>query len=151
MVLEIATGIPVRVGQGHPQLDTVEDRGVRGGHLRVRDAVAASHQIELSGADERMGAEAVTVLDRAAEEPAHRLQPCVRMRRQVHAARSDLDRSVVVGEAPGADQRPGPLRNRAPHLQCPRSAQWHVARREHLDPGGAFGPCPAAHRFRDRF
>ena len=50
----------------------------------------------------------------------------------------DLGRAVVVGEAPGADQRPGPLGERPPDPHRPRAAQGHLARGEDLD-GRAVG------------
>jgi len=85
----------------------------------MADAVAAGHQVQLAGPDDRVRAHAVAVLDRAGEQPAHGLQPGVRMRRHVHAVR-DLVRPVVVGEAPRADQRPGALRQRPVHGHGPR-------------------------------
>ena len=71
----------------------------------------AGHQVDLAGADHGVRAEAVAVLDLAGEQPADGLQPGVRVRRHVHAAGAgDVVRAVVVGEAPGADQRALPLR-----------------------------------------
>ena len=50
-------------------------------------------------------AEAVAVLDLPREEPADRLQSGVRVRRDVHSSRdSDIVGTVVVGEAPRADE-----------------------------------------------
>ena len=79
--------------------------------LGVADAVAGGHQVELAGPDHRVVAGAVAVLDLAGEQPAHRLQPGVRVRRDAHAAGvGDVVGAVVVEEAPGADQRALPLR-----------------------------------------
>ena len=53
----------------------------RSGRCRTR-----GHQVDLAGPDQRMGTQGVAVLDLAGEQPGHRLQPGVRMRRHVHAA-----------------------------------------------------------------
>jgi hypothetical protein len=76
------------------------------------------------------------VFDLPAEQPAHRLQAGVRMRGDVHTARrGDVIRTVVVREAPGSDQRPGPLRQRPPYAHRTRAAQGHLPRRQHIDQG----------------
>ena len=80
-------------------------RSSRRGDLGVADAAAGCHQVDLAGAHHRVVAGAVAVLDLAGEEPAHRLQAGVRVRRHAHAAGvGDVVGAVVVEEAPGADQ-----------------------------------------------
>src|SRR5215471_20693420 len=60
---------PVRRGQGDPQLRAVK-HGRRGrGVLRVGDAGAGRHEVQLPGADERVGAGRVAVFDLAGEQP----------------------------------------------------------------------------------
>jgi hypothetical protein len=133
VVVERPRGVPVPLGQRHPELDAVQRLGGRGRDLRVADAVPAGHQVQLAGPDHRVRAEAVAVLDLAGEQPAHRLQPGVRVRGDVHrAGAGDLVRAVVVGEAPRADQRPRPLGEGAPDPHGPRAAQRDLARGEDL-------------------
>jgi hypothetical protein len=79
MVLEVPVGVAVLLGQGHPELHAVQDRGARRGHLGVADAEAAGHGGEFPRPDERVAAQAVAVLDLAAEEPADRPQSGVRV------------------------------------------------------------------------
>ena len=101
-------------------------------HLGMADAGAGGHQVELAGAHHRVHPCAVPVLDLAAEQPADGLQPGVRMRRNVHArARSDVVRTVVVGEAPRADERSLPLWQGAADPDGPRPAKGHLARMQH--------------------
>ena len=79
---------------------------------------------------------AVAVLDLALEEPAHRLQTGVRVRRDVHAAGGgDVVRAVEVQEAPRADQTAGALGQRALHRHGAGPAQGHLARLQDLDDG----------------
>ena len=59
--------------------------GARGGDLGVADPAAGGHQVDLAGTHHRVVAGAVAVLDLAGEQPAHRLQPGVRVRRDAHA------------------------------------------------------------------
>ncbi|GAB3995795.1 hypothetical protein GCM10029992_14000 [Glycomyces albus] len=150
VVLEVAGGVPVLLGQRHPQLDAVEELGFRCGHLRVADAVPTGHQVHFARSDPGEGAEAVAVLDLAGEQPAHRLEAGVGVRWEVHAARSrDFDRAVVVGEAPRPDEGPGPLRERSADVKGPRSAQRHVPWFEHVDlrlPRRPVGLMGAPHR-----
>ena len=68
------------VGQRDPELHAVQQGGVRRADLGVRDPVPAGHEVELAGADHRVGAEAVAVLDLAGEQPADRREPRVRVR-----------------------------------------------------------------------
>ena len=57
-----------------------------GGVLAVADAASGGHQVQLAGPHQRVVAGGVAVLDLAAEQPAHRLQPGVRVRRHDHPA-----------------------------------------------------------------
>ncbi len=138
VVLEGRLGGAVLPGQRDPQLHPVQDRGVRGRDLRVADAVSAGHEVQLTGPHPGVGAQAVAVLDLSAEQPAHRLQSGVRVGGDVHAAGpGDVVGAIVVGEAPGADEGPGPLRQGAPHPHRARAAERHVTRGEDLDVGRA--------------
>ena len=122
---EVAAGVAVGVGQRDPQLDAVQDRRRGGGDLRMADARARPS----SGSASPGRTNACTpALSRCSisplEQPADGLQPGVRVRRHVHAdAVADVVRAVVVGEAPRADQRPLPLRQRASHPDGARPAQ----------------------------
>ena len=137
VVLESLGGVAMRVGQGDPELGAVQDGRAGGGDLGVGDAEAAGHQVDLAGADDGVRAEAVAVLDLAGEQPADGLQPGVRVGRDVHAAGAgDVVRAVVVGEAPGADQRALALREGAPHGHRARAAEGDVAGFEDLHAGG---------------
>ena len=83
---------------------------------------------------------AVAVLDLAGEQPAHGLQPRVRVRGDSHPARlRDLVGTVVVDEAPGPDQRAVPLRERPAYPHRARPAERHVARDHDLDGGRRHG------------
>lgn len=135
MVLEVPPGVPVFLGQRHPQLDAVQGRGAWGGDLGVADAVAARHEVELAGPYVGVAAEAVAVLDLPAEQPAHRLQSGMRMRCDIHPARAaDIVGAVVVGETPGTDEGPGSLRERTSHGHRPRPSERDIARGEYVDP-----------------
>src|SRR5690606_96345 len=66
-----------------------------------------------------------------------RLQAGVRMRRHDHPARrGHVIRPVMVGEAPGADERPTALGERAPHGHRARTAEGYHPRLEQLDLAG---------------
>ncbi|MFK4541585.1 hypothetical protein RKD29_001181 [Streptomyces tendae] len=114
------------------------------------DAVSAGHEVHLAGPDQCMAAEGVAMFDLSAEQPAHRLQTGVRMRGQVHATRrGDIVRTVVIGEAPGADERALPLGQRPPHAHGAWTAEGDLSSRQDIDPGGpgrplAFGELSAA-------
>ena len=112
------------LGQRHPQLGAVQLGGAGRGDLRVADAATGGHQVDLARADQGVVAGGVPVLDLPGEQPAHRLQPGVRVRRDLHAAGvGDPVGTVVVDEAPRADQRALALRQRAAHGHRPRSAE----------------------------
>ena len=132
VVGEVATGVTVGVGQRHPQLDTVQNGGGRGGDLGMADARARGHQVQLAGPHHRVYARAVAMLHLTAEQPTDSLQSGVGMRRHVHPlAATHVVGAVVVGETPGPDQRPLALRQRASHQDRPRPAQRYLARMQH--------------------
>src|SRR5699024_11748799 len=91
------------LGQGEPELDSVEGRRVLGRDLRVADAPAGGHEVDLAGQDQYGVAARTDVLDGAGEEPTDSLQSGVRGRGEILAAggRYVLGAVVVVGE-PGA-------------------------------------------------
>jgi hypothetical protein len=79
------------------------DRGLLG----VGDPVPGRHQRELPGAEPDVAAEGVAVVDLALEQPRHRLQPGVRMRRDLHAGPGgDVVGAVVVDERPRTHHPP---------------------------------------------
>ena len=136
VVLEVGGVVAGGVGERDPQLDAVQRGGAGGRDLRVAHAPAAGHQVELAGTDQRLVAGRVTVLDLAGEQPAHRLQAGVRVRRHDHPAGVvDLVGPVVVGEAPGPHERTAALREGTAHGHRPQPAQRDLARGQHLDPG----------------
>ena len=138
VVREARVAVPRVIGQRHPQLDAVQHGRAGQGHLGVADAAPGGHQVQLAGTDRRVVPVAVAVLDLAGEEPAHGLQPGVRVRRDRHPAGvRDGIGPVVVGEAPGADQRPLPRGQGAPDLHGPQATEGHHPRGDHLDPGRA--------------
>src|SRR5215469_16070504 len=68
------------------------------------DPSPGRHEVELTRPDQLLAAKAVPVQHVAGEQPGHRLQPDVRMRRDVHAGNTvDVRWAVVVDEAPRAD------------------------------------------------
>jgi hypothetical protein len=75
----------------------------------------------------------VAVLDLAGEQPADGLQTRVGVRRDDHATGGvDLVGSVVVGEAPRADQGALALWEGTAHTHRPQSAEGYVARGQDL-------------------
>ncbi len=102
-------------------------------HLRVRDAPPGRHQVHLARTHQRHRAQRVAVLDLAAEQPRHRGQPAVRVRRHVHAPRGrHVVGPVVVDEAPGPDERALPGRQGAPHGHGPRTPERHLTGHDDL-------------------
>ena len=79
--------MPVGVGQGDPELDAVERAGA--GVETSEWLMPWPAVIRFSSPGRTMAwlPDAVAVLDLAGEEPAHRLQSGVRVRRHVHPAR----------------------------------------------------------------
>ena len=108
MVFEGRLAVPGPFGLRDPELDAVQFAGCTiGRFLGVGDAVAGSHQVELSGPDELFVAEAVAVEDFAREQPRHGLQTDVGVRADPQAgAAVDDRRANVVSEAPGPDGAP---------------------------------------------
>ena len=93
--------------------------------------------------------EAVSVLDLTGEQPAHRLQPGVRVRRHVHpAGDGDVVRPVVVGEAPRADERSAALGKGAADGHRAQPAERDVARGDDLEPLRAAALDPPGRRRR---
>src|SRR5262245_1576875 len=111
--------------QRHPQLKSIKEWPVAERELRVRDAMAAGHQVELSRLDLDVVAETVSVPDPAGHRPSHRLQAGVRMRQHSHVIAL---RSELVEEAPGPDGGKRPLRQQAMDLDPPNAAEWDDAR-----------------------
>src|SRR5699024_3653289 len=116
------------LGQGEPELDSVEGRRALGRDLRVADSPAGGHEVDLAGQDQTGSGVRFEVLDRSGEEPADRLQSGVRMRGDVRPAggRHVLG-AVMVDEAPGANEGALPLRQGAAHLHRPGPAEGDVA------------------------
>jgi hypothetical protein len=119
VVLEVRRHLAVRIGQGQPELDPVQPRVVvLRRFLGVGDAAPRGHQVELAGPDELLAAQAVPVQHGARDEPGHRLQPDMRVRRDLHAGHPvDRRRAVVVDEAPCAHAAPLPQRQEAAHVK----------------------------------
>ena len=118
--------------------------------LRVGDAVAGGHHVQLARPDRLHVAEAVPVQDLAVEQPGHRLQAGVRVRRHLHAGPlRHVVRAEVVHETPGADHPARPLRQQPPHRGV--AAQRHVvAGQQHtagIGVGHARWPGLRRHRF----
>ena len=94
-----------------------------GGDLRMADARARRHKVQFARPHQGVHTRRCRGVPPAAEQPADRLQPGVRMRRHVHPAPSHVVWSVVIGETPCPDQRPLPLRQRATHQDGTRAAR----------------------------
>ncbi|CPZ34264.1 Uncharacterised protein [Mycobacteroides abscessus] len=105
VMLEIACRVARFIRQRDPQLHPVQRGGLCRRHLRVANAAATRHQVELPRPHHRMHATAVAVLDLAGEQPAHRLQAGMRVRRDIHATGlPDIVGPVMIGKAPRPDQ-----------------------------------------------
>lgn len=75
----------MRVRQGDPELYTVEQAGVgRGCFFGMRDAAAGRHEAQVARADEAFVIEAVVVDHFTGEEPRERLEPNMRVGRDIH-------------------------------------------------------------------
>lgn len=133
VVHETGDGESGRLGKCRPQLDPVQDRGVCPRVFRVADAPPRGHEIQFSRTHDGVISGTVGMLNLAREEPADGRQPGVRMGRHRHACReADVVGTVVVNEAPGADQRPAALWQRPPHRHGAWAAQRHVPGSEDL-------------------
>ena len=132
-MLQAGPAEPSPLRQRHPQLDAVQQPGPLGRDLGVADAATRGHQVELAGPHHGEVARAVVVLDLAGEQPAHRLQPGVRMGCDLHpAGLPDVVGPVVVEEAPGSHQRPPAGGERTPDPHRPQPTQGHLTRRDEL-------------------
>src|SRR6185436_12782133 len=81
----------------------------------MRDAAAAGHQVHAARPRDGFISEAVVMHDLALDEPRHRLNADVRVRRDVHRLLvGERDRAVAVEEAPPPDQPPAAHRQRPP-------------------------------------
>jgi hypothetical protein len=102
----------------------------------VHDAVAGGHDVELAWSYHRLRAEAVAMLDFAVEQPADRLQAGMRMSPDLHTRRAtDVLRTVMIKEAPGADHADLPVWQGACHFG--RLAQRDPASRKQQFLGSA--------------
>jgi hypothetical protein len=133
MVLEARLAVARRLGLGHPELDAVQVAAERArGLLRVGDAPAGGHEVELSGSDQLLRPEAVAVQQLARHQPGDGVQPQVRVGADVDpSALGDRSGPEVVGEAPGADGA-SPVLGQCPadllpaDLGCPARRDVHV-------------------------
>jgi len=101
---------------GHPELHGVQLCRVPRILLGVRHAVAGGHEIQLAGPDELLGTQVVEVQQLAGDKPRDRLQAHVRMWSDAErTGPPDGDRTHVVGEAPGTDRAPRPVRQDTAH------------------------------------
>src|SRR5699024_11221245 len=126
----------------------MEDGRVLRGHLGVADPAAGGHQVDLAGSDHRVVVPGVVVGDVAREQPAHRLETGVRMRRHIHAPGGrDVVGAEVVDKAPGPDEGPLALRQRPLDGHRPRAAERDVAGGDDLDRrASGLGPVGSASR-----
>lgn len=105
VVLEVRVGVAVSVGEGDPQLSTVQEAGVRlGALLGVADGPPRGHEAQFTRADRLQAARGIAVQHLALVQPADGLQSHVRVRRYLHAGLvGDVVGPVVIDEAPRAD------------------------------------------------
>ncbi len=118
MVLEVRLDMAVFVGEGHPELGTVEEPGVLlGALLGVADGPAGGHEAQFTGAYGLQAAQAVAVQDLSVVEPADGLEAHVRVRRDLHAGLvRDVVRPVVVDEGPRAHHATAQVGQQPAHL-----------------------------------
>ena len=121
MVLEGRRHVPLRAGQGQPELDAVQPRVMLAGRfLGMGDSPPCGHQVELAGPDHLLTAQAVAVQHVPVQQPGDGLQADVRVRRHLHPGHAvHRHRAVVVHEAPGADAAPAPQRQQPADLDVP--------------------------------
>jgi len=92
------------------------------------DAMAGGHQVDLARVDQLQAADAVAVFNFSLEQPAHGLQPSVRVRRDEHAATGlNQIRPEVVDKAPGADGRATAGGECATHRHGTQATEGHIA------------------------
>ena len=113
-MLKRRRAVSVAIGQRGPELHAIQPSRVVGGRsLGVRNRVAGRHDVHAAGAKHGFLAKAVVVDDLALEQPRDRLQPHVRMRRDVH--RHPLGKregAEPIEEAPRSDHAAPPHRKR---------------------------------------
>jgi hypothetical protein len=103
--------------------------------LGVRDPVPGGHQVELAGPDHLLAAEAVAVQHVPGDQPGDRLEPDVRVRRDLHPGHAvHRHRAVVIHKAPRAHAAALAQREQPPHLDVaharePGAGQLGVAGR----------------------
>src|SRR5690606_3485226 len=113
-----------------------EGGGVLGGDLRVADARARGHEVDLAGQDGGVLTAGIVVGDGALEGRRHGLQAGVRVRGDVHAAGGgDVVGAVVVDEAPRADEAALALGQGAVDGHGARAAEGNLAGGDDLDLG----------------
>src|SRR5699024_5814880 len=135
-------GLADGVGQHGPQLYAVEHRGVLRGDVGVADAGTGGHEVDLPGTHDSVVVTGVVVGHVSLEQPADGLQTGVRVRGDVHTAGGrDVVGTVVVDEAPGADERAPALRQGPLDGHRPGPAERYVAGGDDLH-GGAAGLGP---------
>src|SRR3546814_9623653 len=82
------------------------------------DAAARGHQVARAGADRRMGAQIVAMVDRAFEQIGYGGEIDVRMRPHVHSLPDvEMRRAELVDEDEGADHRAGFVGQGSPHVE----------------------------------
>ena len=122
MMLERRLHVLVRDGQRDPRLDAVHRLAGRalfvGRALRMDDAAAGGHPVDIAGDDLLHGAEAVAMHDRAVEQIGDGREPDMRMRAHVES-RAGHERcgTDVVEEDERADGSHGSRRQHAPHRE----------------------------------
>jgi hypothetical protein len=88
-VLEVGLGFLVLDGQRHPQLKSVQRPAARpqvvGAALRVHDAAAGGHPVQLTRADRLLAAQRVAVHAASLEQIGHGAQADVGMRADIEA------------------------------------------------------------------
>jgi hypothetical protein len=157
VVLERGGTVAGPLGLGDPELDAVQHAAEAAGRLLgVGDAVPGGHEVQLAGADELFGAEAVAMQHLARQQPGDGLEPGVGVGADVQAGGLGHQRRAhVVGEAPGPDGAPLPARERPSHrhpahVGQPAGGDLDAGRRDRARPslGGwrVSGADRAAHR-----
>ena len=116
-MLEHRRAAPFRIRQRDPKLHGVAaPAAVVRRFLRVADAVASGHHVDLARAEPLPVAEAVAVQQLALDHPGEGLQADVRMRADLQAAAGRVCVGPgMVEEAPGANHAPLARGQHAPH------------------------------------
>jgi hypothetical protein len=105
----------------------------------MRDPEAGRHEIELTGPDQSLIAQAVPVQRFAFDQPGHCLQPNMRMRPDIHRlVRLEGEWTIVIEKAPRPDQPSPGARKRSADDQA--SGQGCLARRMRFEHGGRRQP-----------